>query len=51
VATQVYAAPDYAIASHTKQDEFVAALRSHLDTFFPEGALNSASFARIVSTA
>ena len=34
----------------TKQDEFVTALKVHLDAFFPDGALKSYFFGRIVST-
>jgi acyl-CoA reductase-like NAD-dependent aldehyde dehydrogenase len=34
----------------TKQDEFVTALKAHLDAFFPDGALKSYFFGRIVST-
>lgn len=50
-AGQICMAPDYVIVPRNKQDEFVAALKTHVDTFFPEGAFNSKFFARIISTA
>lgn len=42
-------APDYVLVPRSRQDELVAALRERLAECYPEGALVSASFGRIVS--
>jgi aldehyde dehydrogenase (NAD+) len=41
--------PDYVLVPREKQDELIACLTQHLKAFFPEGALSSQSFGRIVS--
>ncbi|KAF8064447.1 aldehyde dehydrogenase [Lyophyllum atratum] len=48
-AGQICVAPDYVLVLREKQEEFIAALKSAYDTFYPEGALNSTSISRIVS--
>ncbi|KAF8878203.1 Aldehyde/histidinol dehydrogenase [Infundibulicybe gibba] len=41
--------PDFVIINRGKQEEFIAALKKHHADFFPNGALKSDSFSRIVS--
>jgi len=48
-AGQICVAPDYVVIVREKQEEFIAALREHYHKFFPEGALNSKSYSRVVS--
>ncbi|KAF8637546.1 hypothetical protein AX17_002753 [Amanita inopinata Kibby_2008] len=48
-AGQICVAPDYVLIPREKQDEFVEALKDTITTFYPEGALNSDSYSRIVT--
>lgn len=48
---QICVAPDYVIIVREKQEEFVAALKEHYRNFFPDGALKSDSYSRVVSEA
>ena len=46
---QTCVAPDYVIVPREQQDELISALRAQCDSLYPEGALNSSSYGRIVS--
>jgi aldehyde dehydrogenase (NAD+) len=46
---QICISPDYILVPRDKQDELITCLIEHINTFFPEGALNSQSFGKIVS--
>lgn len=48
---QICVAPDFVLIPREKQDEFIDALKEHYQAFYPEGALNSKSIGRIVSSA
>ncbi|KAG6852860.1 hypothetical protein C0991_008495 [Blastosporella zonata] len=48
-AGQICVAPDFVLVLREKQDELAAALKAAYDSFYPEGALNSASISRIIS--
>jgi hypothetical protein len=41
--------PDYILVLREKQDELVAAFKEHYAAFFPEGALKSKDYGRIVN--
>lgn len=47
--SQICVAPDYVLIPRNKQDEFVAAMKEHYKSFYPEGALKSADYGRIVN--
>lgn len=48
-AGQICVAPDYILAQSSIVPSLVAAFKEHYDMFFPEGALASTSYSRIVS--
>lgn len=48
---QICVAPDYVLIPADKQSEFIRALQEHQAAFFPESALNSSSYGRIVTSA
>ncbi|KAG5636061.1 hypothetical protein H0H81_009232 [Sphagnurus paluster] len=48
-AGQICIAPDFVLVLRDRQEELVNALKAAYDTFYPEGALNSISFGRIIS--
>ncbi|KAF8878199.1 aldehyde dehydrogenase [Infundibulicybe gibba] len=48
-AGQICVCPDFVIINRRKQEEFIAALKKHHADFFPNGALKSDSFSRVVS--
>lgn len=48
---QICVAPDYILIPRSSQDEFLAALKKHYTAFYPNGALASSSYGRIVSSA
>ncbi|KDQ60950.1 hypothetical protein JAAARDRAFT_77074 [Jaapia argillacea MUCL 33604] len=48
-AGQICVAPDYVLIPADRQDEFIAALKEHHESFFPEGPLKSPSYGRIVN--
>lgn len=48
-AGQICVSPDYILVPRERQDELIACFVQHLNTFFPEGALNSKHFGHIVS--
>jgi aldehyde dehydrogenase (NAD+) len=48
-AGQICLAPDYVLVHRDQQDEFIKALKEYHDIFFPEGALQSSSYGRIVT--
>ena len=47
---QTCIAPDYVLVPKDRQDALVQALRENISTFYPEGAMHSASYGRIVSS-
>ncbi|KAF8995300.1 NADP-aldehyde dehydrogenase [Cyathus striatus] len=50
-AGQICVAPDYILLPSHLLDKFTSAVQSTLKSFFPEGALNSTSYSRIISDA
>ncbi|KAF6765618.1 Aldehyde/histidinol dehydrogenase [Ephemerocybe angulata] len=50
-AGQICVAPDYVLIEPAYIPAFIEACRTALESFFPEGALNSADYGRIVSEA
>ncbi|KAF5376651.1 hypothetical protein D9615_007812 [Tricholomella constricta] len=48
-AGQICVAPDYVVVLRDQQDELIAGLKSAYESFYPNGALNSTSYGRIVS--
>jgi aldehyde dehydrogenase (NAD+) len=48
---QICVSPDYILVLREKQDELISYFKRHISEFYPEGALNSQSFGRIVSDA
>ncbi|TFK73844.1 aldehyde dehydrogenase [Pluteus cervinus] len=48
-AGQICVAPDYVLISKHRQDAFVQALKKHYAEFYPDGALKSDSYGRIVN--
>jgi len=48
---QICISPDYILVPQGKQDDLIACLKQQISAFYPEGALNSPSFGRIVSDA
>ena len=50
-AGQICVAPDYILVTEKAKDALVQALQHQLKSFYPEGASNSGSYARIINTA
>jgi acyl-CoA reductase-like NAD-dependent aldehyde dehydrogenase len=48
---QICVSPDYILVPREKQDELVSCFKQQIREFYPEGALNSQSFGRMVSEA
>ncbi|KAF8801541.1 NADP-aldehyde dehydrogenase [Phlegmacium glaucopus] len=48
-AGQICVAPDYILAQSSIVPSLIIAFKEHYDAFFPEGALASASYSRIIS--
>lgn len=49
-AGQVCVSPDYVLVTEAAKDPLIKALQKQLDSFFPEGASNSESYARIINS-
>ncbi|PFH47735.1 hypothetical protein AMATHDRAFT_67022 [Amanita thiersii Skay4041] len=46
---QICVSPDYVLIPRDKQDKFIAAVKDAYAEFYPQGALNSDSFGRVVT--